>query len=269
VAAGALAAEPVAGTILLVADEIVGIDAAAARQAAGRNSAVILQVMAPGAADRTAAGLKSDVVAVTVDDADIRSLERRIETHYQSAQANEAGARWRDEGYWLVWPVALIALLWFRRGSTVPWMLMVAFLGATPGPAHAQESSRFMDLWLTPDQQGRIAFERGDYHAAARLFADPMWRGTAAYRAYDYLAAAEAFRKVDSVAGRFALGNAEAHNHAWEKAIKAYEEVLAAQPDHAGAKKNLAIVRAALEAAEANAASRSRANSRPIWGRTR
>ena len=41
-----------------------------------------------------------------------------------------------------------------------------------------------------------------------------MWRGIAAYRAYDFLAAAEAFRKVETTEGRFALGNAQAQNHA-------------------------------------------------------
>jgi hypothetical protein len=101
-------------------------------------------------------------------------------------------------------------------GPTVPWMVLLLLW---PGPpANAQDPSPFMDLWLTPDRQGRLAFERGDYARAAKLFADPMWRGIAAYRAYDYLAAAEAFRQIGTATGRFALGNAEAHNHAYEKA---------------------------------------------------
>jgi Ca-activated chloride channel family protein len=249
-AAGALAPEPVAGTILLVADDILGADAAAVQQAAGHNSVVILRVTPPGAAGRMESGLRSESVAVTVDADDIHTLEGRIETRYQAAQAEQIGARWRDEGYWLVLPVALLGLFWFRRGSTVPWLLLIAVALAPARPVRAEESPRFLDLWVTPDQQGRLAFDRSDYATAAKLFADPMWRGIAAYRAFDYLAAADAFQQVDTVEGRFALGNAQAHNHAWEKAIKAYEKVLAAQPDHAAAKQNLAIVRAALEAAE-------------------
>jgi len=248
-ATNALAAEPFAGTILVVADDVAGIDEAALRQAAGRNSVLILRMMPPADGGRITAALRVDVVHVAVDGSDIRALERRIESHFQAAQADEGGAGWRDDGYWLVLPVALLALLWFRRGSTAQWVVLLLLLDAAP--VRAQDSARFVDLWLTPDQQGRLAFERGEYAAAARLFTDPMWRGIAAYRAYDYLAAAEAFQHIDSAAGRFALGNAQAHNHAWEKAIKAYDDVLKIEPDNQAAKTNLAIVRAALEAAEA------------------
>jgi len=191
----------------------------------------------------------ANAVRVSIDGSDIRSLERRIETNYQSAQAAAYGTRWRDEGYWLMIPVALLGLLWFRRGVTVAWLVMFVIV-QHPAPADAADASWFRNLWLTPDQQGRIAFDRGDYAAAKKLFTDPMWRGIAAYRAYDFLAAAESFRKVEGPAGRFALGNAEAQNHAYEKAIKAYNDVLAAEPNNAAAKHNKAIVEAALEAQE-------------------
>ena len=58
------------------------------------------------------------------------------------------------------------------------------------------------------------------------------------------------FAQVDTIEGRFALGNAQAQNHAYEKAIKAYDEVLKAQPDNVAAKTNRAIVVAALKAQE-------------------
>ena len=246
-AATALADEPFAGTILLVADGAGDADGEALTRAAGRNGLVMLQV-----APANAARPPLDTVKVTIDDDDVHAVERRIETHYQSSQAATAGTRWRDEGYWLLVPAALLGLLWFRRGTTVQWALLICVVlhGAPADAQPIEQHSRFVDLWLTPDQQGRLAFDRGDYAAAKTLFADPMWRGIAAYRAYDFLAAAEAFQKIDTVEGRFALGNAQAQNHAYEKAIKIYEDVLAQQPDNAAAKTNLAIVRAALEAAE-------------------
>ncbi|MCP4620133.1 MAG: VWA domain-containing protein [Bradyrhizobium sp.] len=239
-----LATEPVAGTILVVADDLGNADGAALRQAAGRNSLAMLGIAPPQ--DGGAGPL--DAVRVTVDGADIRALERRIETRFQSAQGEAFGTQWRDEGFWLLLPIALLSLLWFRRGTTVAWVLALFMLQASP--VRALDASRLADWWLTPDQQGRLAFDRGDYAAAAKRFADPMWRGIAAYRAFDFIAAADAFSHVDSVEGRFALGNAQAQNHAYEKAIAIYDEVLKAQPDNAAAKTNRAIVMAALQAKE-------------------
>ncbi|WP_051334605.1 VWA domain-containing protein [Bradyrhizobium sp. Ai1a-2] len=242
-AAQSLASEPVAGTILVVTDDSASTAEPALRQAAGRNNLLMLDVMPMGAP------LASGAVRVSVDGSDIRMLERRIETRYQAAQGDTFGSQWLDEGYWLLFPVALLALLWFRRGTTVAWMLAF-FLAFHALPANAQDASWFRNLWLTPDQQGRLAFDRGDYAAAAKLFADPMWRGLAAYRAYDFLEAAKAFAEVDTIEGKFALGNAQAQNHAYEKAIKAYDDVLKAQPQHLAAKTNRAIVAAALKARE-------------------
>jgi Ca-activated chloride channel family protein len=252
-AAQSLATEPVAGTILLVTDDLGGADATALWQAAGRNNLVMLAVNAGS----TGASLGADTVRVSIDASDIRALDRRIETRFQAAQGDAFGTQWRDEGFWLLLPLALISLLWFRRGTTVAWVL--AFVIATQAaPAKAQERaqgtaqgrSRFADLWLTPDQQGRLAFDRGNYAAAAQLFTDPMWRGIAAYRGYDFLTAAQEFSRVDTLEGKFALGNAQAQNHAYEKALKAYDEVLKAQPGNLAAKTNRAIVQAALDRQE-------------------
>jgi Ca-activated chloride channel family protein len=251
-AAQSLATEPVAGTILVVGDDLAGEPAL--RQAAGRNNLLMLAI--------TAGDAPSGAVRVSVDGADIRTLERRIETRYQAAQGDTFGTQWLDEGYWLLLPLALLSLLWFRRGTTVAWVLALV-LSFHAWPASAQDSTWFRNLWLTPDQQGRLAFDRGDYAAAAKLFADPMWRGIAAYRAYDFLEAAKAFGQVDTIEGKFALGDAEAQNHAYEKAIKAYDEVLKAQPQNLPAKTNRAIVAAALKAQEEKREKQEQEDSAP------
>src|SRR6185437_14529852 len=152
-----MAAESLAGTILVIADGIG--DEAAVRRVAGRNGVLMLSVAPPPSDLRES--LRSDTVRVSVDGSDIRSLERRIETSYQSAQSAAFGTRWRDEGYWLLLPVALLGLLWFRRGVTVAWVVAFIVL-QLPVPASAADAPWFRNLWLTPDQQGRIVFDRGD-----------------------------------------------------------------------------------------------------------
>ncbi|WP_375778740.1 VWA domain-containing protein [Bradyrhizobium sp. ma5] len=258
-AAEALATEAVPGTILVVAGDPAE-EEGAVRQAAGRNNLVKLSV----APERAGGGLalRSDVVQVSIDDSDIAALERRIETRYQAAQGDAFGTQWRDEGFWLLLPIALLSLLWFRRGTTVAWVVAFVCLSHVTS-ARAEEPRSFADVWLTPDQQGRIAFDRGDYATAAKRFSDPMWRGIAAYRAFDFLAAAEEFARVDTLPGRFALGNAQAQNHAYEKAIAAYDEVLKVAPGDVAAKTNRAIVVAALEAKEAKRRKQEQDDSAP------
>jgi Ca-activated chloride channel homolog len=65
-----------------------------------------------------------------------------------------------------------------------------------------------------------------------------------------FLEAAKAFAQVDTIEGKFALANAQAQNHAFEKAINAYDAVLKAQPQNVAARTNRAIVAAALKAQE-------------------
>ena len=141
------------------------------------------------------------VASATVDDTDVRRVSRRIQSELRAAQADDETARWRDFGYYLTFPVALLGMLWFRKGWTVR-VTAIVFL-FLPGCS--------ADLWLTPDQQGRRAYEAGDFEAAASHFVDPLWRGVAAYRAGDFEVAAEAFALVESAEAYYDLGNAQAH----------------------------------------------------------
>ena len=58
---------------------------------------------------------------VTVDDTDVRRLEGRMARHLTAVQQENQQGRWRDDGYWLVFVAALLALFWFRRGWSIQW----------------------------------------------------------------------------------------------------------------------------------------------------
>lgn len=70
-----------------------------------------------GAAARS---LEGQVVEVSVDDSDVKTLARRLDRRFSGGSDGE-GERWRDAGYPLLLPLALIVLLWFRRGWAVRW----------------------------------------------------------------------------------------------------------------------------------------------------
>lgn len=59
------------------------------------------------------------VIRASHGDADIRRLMRRIESNL--ALADDPNAQWRDQSWLLLWPAALLTLVWFRRGWTMQW----------------------------------------------------------------------------------------------------------------------------------------------------
>ena len=202
----------------------------------------------------------------TVDDTDIRRLLSRTESHLEDALEQDNTQDWMDAGYWLTWPVVVLALFWSRRGWTVRWdqvlaaVLVPVFLVAVPaaGRLNAQDAAdldaeatpvedgqarlRWADLWWTPDQQGRQLYEAGDFTAAADQFDDPYWRGVSAYRAGDWDTAIDSFAGVATADGSYNLGNAYARRGEYELAIGAYDQALADRPDWAAAIANRELV---------------------------
>lgn len=61
------------------------------------------------------------VTVVTVDDTDVRRIHRQIASHLTAVQQEDAEGRWRDEGWWLVFPMMGMVLMWFRKGWVVQW----------------------------------------------------------------------------------------------------------------------------------------------------
>ncbi len=101
----------------------------------------------------------------------------------------------------------------------------------------------WLSLLLTPDQQGRLLFEKERYADAARAFVDPLWQAAAWYRAGEFKKAAGIFTGFDIVEGAYNHGNALAMQGKYEEAVSRYERALALQPEWEDARINLAIAR--------------------------
>lgn len=207
-------------------------------------SKVSVLVLAPAetlaSAGPALAALGADSRALATQDEDVRWLERRVQSHFSRQQSLDDELKWRDAGYWLVWPLLLLTLLSARRGWRLQWCLLPFVLLLHPLPA--ANAGPLADAFLTADQQGRLAFEDGQYARAARLFADPYLRGLSAYNAADLPAAMSSLKQVDSAAAWFYLGNSYARQMEFDKAQIAYQKALEKQPDLAPAKANLALV---------------------------
>jgi Ca-activated chloride channel family protein len=185
-------------------------------------------------ADKTGAALAT----VTDDDADIRWAAQHVSTNFARQQTKE-GDRWRDAGWWLLLPVALLLAFSFRRGWVVKVSAVVlAARVLVPGSAEAAD---MLDPWLTPDQQGRLAFERGDFARAGETFQNPMWKGVALYRLGKYQQAFESFVLVDTAESSFDQGNALLHLGRFADAVDAYHKALERRKDWPEAAADLVI----------------------------
>ncbi|WP_394558567.1 VWA domain-containing protein [Aquipseudomonas alcaligenes] len=179
--------------------------------------------------------------SLTLNDDDLDWIELHAQQHLQTSNGDEQQVHWKDAGYWLCWPLLLVAFFCVRRGWSVSWLvglLMAIGLGLPAPPAQA---GALADAFFTPDQQGRWAFEHGHYPKAAEHFNDPYWKGLAAYRTADYETALSSFARLDTAPAYFYLGNTYAHLLKYPAAITAYQQALKLQPQFPEAKANLAL----------------------------
>ena len=106
-------------------------------------------------------------------------------------------------------------------------------------------------LWFTPDQQGQRQFQRGEFAQAAAVFRDPLWQGTAWYRAGEFEKAAQAFARRDSAEAQYNQGNAQLMLGRYDDAIASYDRALERHPDWKEAAENRSLAAARAKMTEA------------------
>jgi Ca-activated chloride channel family protein len=211
-ARAALTAEDTPGAILFVLDDLDRADLSGFEDGAAKPGPRVLFLSIGGsesALDELARVPGAAVVRATADRSDVAEIERRVASAYRDALARDERQKWDDRGWMLVWPAALLLAFWFRRGWAMRWILVLgAALSSTAGgPAHADG---IVDWFLTPDQQGRLAYED-------KAFGDAVGQGLAYLKGREY-----------------------------RKGITAFETALEREPDHAAAARNLEIANAIL-----------------------
>lgn len=113
------------GSILVVADTVAPGQADALRTAAAETPVTFLAVAAPSAVaadgnvEAAASALDARLVPAAIDNDDVQTIARRLANAPAAPLPGEA-ERWQEAGWWLTPLIALIALLWFRRGWVLP-----------------------------------------------------------------------------------------------------------------------------------------------------
>lgn len=242
------------GQILLVSDQADSEAALAAAQARSLGLQVsVLGLGTPaGAAYRDGSGqirqaaldegsLRAVATAgggryarIAAHDSDLRALGVLDARDGTAAQRPGEGKQWRDEGFWLLPPVMLLALLAFRRRAVLAAVLAV---GLMPWMNEAQ--AQVPATHASPAAQGTL-WKRGDQVQHQRLA-----EGVQAYRKGDFATARKQFEGIDSDAGWYNLANTLAREGNYDEAIAAYDRALALHPGMADAVANRAVVDAA------------------------
>lgn len=243
------------GRILLVSDQADSEAVLAATQARGLGLQVsVLGLGTPsGAAYRDGQG---QIAQAALDETSLRAVAtagggryQRIASDDRDLQAldvldaSEGGAlerpgqarQWQDEGYWLLPPVMLLALLAFRRRAVLAAVLVVGLL-----PLSGQLQAQPHVPTPAPAPAAGTLWERADQREHARLAA-----GVQAYRQGDFATARKQFEGIDSDAGWYNLGNVLARQGDYDGAIAAYDKALTRHPQMTDAVANRAVVDAA------------------------
>ena len=123
-AAKTLRGDGLGGSILVIADTVAPGQTEALRQISSLPPVVFFAMARPAAIDADASlaaavsALDARKIVTTIDNADVAAIARRLADAPGAPVASET-ERWKEAGYWLVPLIALIGLLWFRRGWVV------------------------------------------------------------------------------------------------------------------------------------------------------
>lgn len=108
----------------------------------------------------------------------------------------------------------------------------------------AAASTAWLSLWFTPDQLGQRFLQRGEPQQAAEAFQDPMWQGTAWFRAGEFAKAEQAFARATTPDAEFNRGNCLVMLGRYEAAVQRYDQALQLRPDWSDAQVNRQIAAA-------------------------
>jgi len=200
-----------------------------------------MQIEAMRELTRKASGVFSPI---SVDDSDILAILNHIKSNPIDAgllAADQHADIWREQGPLLILALLPLMSLAFRRG-----VLLILPLLLLPYPPDADAMS-WDELWQNRNQRGSLLFDQGAHAAAANLFDDAQWKASSLYRAGKYDQALQFWSEDDTGESQYNRGNALAKLGRYEDAIRAYQQVLDANPQHQDAGYNKRLIEELLQ----------------------
>ena len=123
------------------------------------------------------------------------------------------------------------------RAGAVAAGIAACLLLAGAAPARAS----WLDLFLTPDQQGQRLFDSGDFVTASQRFSNPERIGAAFYRAGEFEQAAAVWGRSATPEAAYNRANALVLLGRYDEAIDSYRRAIAQRPDWVEARRNMEL----------------------------
>jgi len=156
----------------------------------------------------------------------------------EQKESSNTGDQWEETGPYLVVIILPFVLMYFRRGKLLAALPLIFLIT----PSEQVYADVWSDLWKTKNQQAQQKFDQKQYQEAAQQFKDPLWQGSAHYKAGNYEEALKSFQQSDSAQALYNQGNALAKLNKLDEAINSYEKALQKNPDLESAKANKALL---------------------------
>lgn len=152
----------------------------------------------------------------------------------QQKESSNTGDQWEETGPYLILILLPFVLFYFRRGRLLAFLPLCLLLT----PSEYASANIWDSLWKTGNQQAQNKFDQKQYKEAAEQFNDPLWQGSAHYKAGNFEEALTSFSKSNTAEALYNQGNALAKLDKLDEAIKSYSKALEKNPDLENAKTN-------------------------------
>jgi len=156
----------------------------------------------------------------------------------QQKESSNTGDQWEEAGPYLVLMLLPFVLLYFRRGQ----LLAIFPLCVLLMPAEKASANIWDSLWKTNEQQAQEKFNQQQYQEAAKQFKNPLWQGSAHYKAGNFEEALTSFNQSNTADALYNQGNALAKLNKLDEAIERYTQALEKNPNLESAKANKALL---------------------------
>lgn len=195
-----------------------------------------------------------NVTQITLDESDIFKIKKNIESNSKYFLNKDLSQEdWIDMGYYLIPLCLLICLFWFRRGWNVEILLLLVVLNMSSCTFKdigdkTQIKGKFIDLWLTQDQQASYLLLKKDTLGALEKFQDKEWKAYLYYKNKNYKQSEILYLKDTNAISYYNLGVVLVKQNRYKLASKAFQVSIKLDSNLICAQKNHALIMQYLKA---------------------